>query len=85
MLHVEKLGDAIQLVLGKHEAQEAQETSRYQSVATDLVRIMAWQGKADARIGEPVIVLDREFASFRRLSAMSSITMRRLERRKFVF
>ena len=63
MLHIEKLGDAMQLVLGEHETQEAQETSRYKSVATDLVRIiMAWQGKADARIGEPVVVLGREFA-----------------------
>jgi hypothetical protein len=62
MLHVEKLGDAMQQVLGKHETQKAQETSRYQSVAVDLVRIMAWQGKADARIGEPFIILGREFA-----------------------
>jgi ubiquinone biosynthesis protein UbiJ len=64
MTHVEKLGDTMQLVLGRNEYQAKQEMGRYTSVlAEDLVRIMAWQqGKADARIREPAQVLGREFA-----------------------
>jgi hypothetical protein len=43
-----------------HQGQE--EAGRHACVAEDLSKVLAWQLKADARIGQPVEIFGREFA-----------------------
>jgi hypothetical protein len=61
LAHVEKMGDAIHMLMGHTEDQDQEEL--YKFVAEDLAKIMAWQDKTEARIGDPVPVFGREFAS----------------------
>jgi hypothetical protein len=60
LAHVEKMGDAIHMLMGHTEDQDQEEL--YKFVAEDLAKIMAWQDKTEARIGDPVPVFGREFA-----------------------
>lgn len=59
--HVEKLGDAMNLVMSMAESQEHKEVDFYIEVVEDLEKIKAWQSRTDARIGQTLPILGREF------------------------
>jgi hypothetical protein len=60
--HIEKLGDAMNDVFSQKEHQDQEGQDRDACVAEDLLKILAWQRKVDARIGQPVEIFGREFA-----------------------
>ena len=59
--HMEKLGDAMNAVMSMAEAQEHKEEDFYIDVVEDLAKIKAWQDMTDARIGQALPILGREF------------------------
>jgi hypothetical protein len=59
--HVKKLGDAMNFVMSMAEAQEHKEEDFYTDVVEDLAKIKAWQSMTDARIGQTLPILGREF------------------------
>lgn len=63
LAHVEKLGDAMNDITSCKDDQQKEELTRYRDVAEDVSKTKAWHDKTEARIGDPVFIFGREFAS----------------------